>query len=49
LAHSWHFLNQLNLECFSNSIEGAPTHAEHLLADFPSLCGPTHPKPSQLG
>ena len=26
-----------------------PTDAEHLLAAFPSLCGPTHPKPYQLG
>jgi hypothetical protein len=28
---------------------GTSTYAEHLLAAFPSLCGPTHPKPSQLG
>ena len=48
-AHSWHSLNQLYLECFSNSLEGVPTYAEHLLAAFPSLCRPTHPKPSQLG
>ena len=48
-AHSWHSLNQLHLECFSNLLEGIPTYAEHLLAAFPSLCGPTHPKPSQLG
>ena len=48
-AHSWHLLNQFNLECFSNTIEGVPTYAEHLLAAFPSLCCPTHPKPSQLG
>ena len=26
-----------------------PTYAEHLCAAFPSLCSPTHPKPSQLG
>ena len=45
-AHSWYSLNQLHLECFSNSLEGVPTYAEHLLASFPSLCGPTHPKPS---
>jgi hypothetical protein len=45
----WHSLKQLHLECFSNSLAGVPTHAEHLLAAFPSLCGPTHPKPSQLG
>jgi hypothetical protein len=47
--HTWHSLNQLHLEFFSNSLEGVPTYAEHLLAAFPSLCGPTHPKPSQLG
>ena len=47
-AHSWHSLNQVQLECFSNSLEGAPTYAEHLAA-FPSLCSTTHPKPSQLG
>jgi hypothetical protein len=29
-AHSWHSLNQLHLECFSNSLEGVPTYAEHL-------------------
>ena len=48
-AHSWHSLNQLHLEYFSNSLEGVPTYTEHLLAAFPSLCGPTHPKPSQFG
>jgi hypothetical protein len=48
-AHSWHSLNQLHEELFSNSIEGNPTYAEHLFADFSSLYGPTHPKPSQLG
>ena len=48
-AQSWHSLNQLHEECFSNSLEGVPTYAEHLLAAFPSLCGPTHPKRSQLG
>ena len=48
-ANSWHSLNQIHLECFSNSLEGVPTYAEHLLAAIPSLCGPTHPKPSQLG
>ena len=47
-AHSWYSLNQLHLECFSNSLEGVPINAEHLLAAFPSPCGPTHPKPSQL-
>ena len=36
-AHSWHSLNQLHLECFSNSLEGDPTYADHLLAAFPSL------------
>jgi hypothetical protein len=48
-AHSLHSLKQLHEEYFSNSLEGVPTYAEHLLAAFPSLCGPTHPKPSQLG
>ena len=48
-AHSWHFLNQLLGECFYNSLEGVLTYAEHLLAAFPSLCGPTHLKPPQLG
>jgi hypothetical protein len=47
-AHAWNSLNQLHLECFTNSLEGVPTYAEHLAA-FPSLCGPTHPKPSQFG
>ena len=47
-AHSWHYLNQLHLECFSNSLEGGPTYAGHLLAAFPSLCGSTHPKTFQL-
>ena len=42
-AHSWHSLNQLHLECFSKSLKGVPTFA------FPALCGPIHPKPSQLG
>ena len=48
-ANSWHSLNQLHEECDSNSLEGVPTYAEHLLAAFPSLCGPTHPKLSQFG
>jgi hypothetical protein len=47
-AYSWLSLNQLHLELFSNSL-GVPTYAENLLAAFPSLCCPTHPKPSQLG
>ena len=42
-AHSWHSLKQRHLECFSNSLEGVPKYAEHMLAAFPSLCGPTHP------
>ena len=37
------------MQCFSSSLEGVSTYAEHLLAAFPSLCGPTHSKPSQLG
>jgi hypothetical protein len=44
-----HSLNQLHLDCFSKSLEGVPTYAEHLLAAYPSLCGLTHPKLSQLG
>ena len=38
-----------HLEWFSNSLEGVPRGAEHLLAALPSLCGPTHHRPSQLG
>ena len=34
-VHSWHSLNQLHLECLSNSLEEVPTYAEHLLAAFP--------------
>ena len=48
-ARSWHSLNQLHLECFSNRLKVVPTYAVHLLAAFPSLCDPTHPKQSQLG
>jgi hypothetical protein len=48
MLSSRHSFNQLHLECF-NSPEEVPTYAEHLLAAFPSLCGPTHPKPSHLG
>ena len=48
-AHSWHSLNLLHEECFSNSLEGVPTYAEHFLTAFPSLFGPIHPIPSQLG
>ena len=33
----------------SNSLEGVLRDAEHLLALLPSLCGPSHPKPSRLG
>ena len=47
-AHSWHSLNQLREECFFYSLKGVPTYAEHFLAAFPSLCGRTHPKLSQL-
>jgi hypothetical protein len=36
-AHSWHSLNQLQLEYFSNSLEGVSTNAEHLLVAFSSL------------
>jgi hypothetical protein len=33
-AHSWHSLNQLHMECFSSSLAGVPTYAEHLLLLF---------------
>ena len=48
IAHSCNSLNQLHLECFSNSLEGVPTYAEHLLAAFPSLLGPTHSNSNHL-
>ena len=48
-AQSWHSLNQLLLECFSNNLEGVPTYAQHLLAAFPSLCSPTHPNWFEVG
>ena len=38
-----------HLEWFSNCLEGVSRSAEHLFAALPSLCGPTHPRPSQLG
>ena len=38
-----------HLEWFSNSLEGVPRGAEHLLATLSSLCGPSHPRPSHLG
>ena len=47
-AHSWYSLIQLHLESFSNSLEGVPTYAEHLLAAFPSLHAPTHPQPISI-
>ena len=43
------YTNLLNLQATNNSLEGVPTYAEHLLAAFPSFCGPTHPNPSQSG
>ena len=45
-ATFWNSLNQLHLECFSNSLEGVPTYAEHLLAAFPSFL---QSNSSQLG
>ena len=48
-AQSWHSLNQIHLEGFSNSLEGVSTYAEHLLDAFASLSGSTPLKPSQLG
>uniref|UniRef100_A0A8C7R6Q6 Uncharacterized protein n=1 Tax=Oncorhynchus mykiss TaxID=8022 RepID=A0A8C7R6Q6_ONCMY len=50
-----HFIriNKINITiwgtAFYCSVHYFPINAEHLLADFPSLCGPTHPKLSQLG
>jgi hypothetical protein len=53
LMTALHTLNILSTSftwnAFPNSLEGVPTYAEHLLAFFPSICCPTHPKPSQLG
>ena len=46
IAHSWHSLNQLHEECFSNILDGVPTDAEQLGAAFPALSSPTHTKPS---
>ena len=48
-AHSCILSTSFTWNALSNSLEGVPTYAEHLLAAFPSLCGPTHPKPSQMG
>ena len=49
LCTLWHSLHQLQEVCFTNSLEGVPTYAEHLLAAFSSLSDPTYPKPFQLG
>lgn len=43
-----HTLGISQLEWFSNKPEGVPRGVEYLLAAFPSLFGPTHPKTSQL-
>jgi hypothetical protein len=48
-AHSWHSLNQLHGECFSNRVEGVPTYAEPLLIAFPSLCGPNSSQTISIG
>lgn len=37
-----------HLKLFSNSLEGVPRDADHLLVILPSLWGPSHPKPSPL-
>ena len=37
-----------NVLCSCFLAQASLPHAEHLLAAFPSVCGPTHPKPSQL-
>jgi hypothetical protein len=43
-----HYLATLCLDdSFAHTAFSQP--AEHLLAAIPSLCGPTHPKPSKLG
>ena len=48
VAHSWHSLKQLHEECFSKSLEGDPTYAEHLLAAFPSSAVQLIPNPLNL-
>lgn len=45
-THSWHSLNPL-YEVVTSILN--QFLYESLLAAFPSLCDPTHPKPSQLG
>ena len=47
-AHSWHSLNQLHLECLSNSLKGVPAYAEQLLAAFPSHSNSSQPIPIKL-
>lgn len=46
--HSFSELHEVTWNVFTNSLEGVLVYAEHLLAACPSLCSPTHPKPSQL-
>ena len=38
----------IQMEWFSNNLEEVPRGAEHLLAAFPSLYGPTHPIPISI-
>ncbi|CDQ60115.1 unnamed protein product [Oncorhynchus mykiss] len=46
---TFHWISIPHPPLLCKSLEGVPTYAEHLLAAFPSLYGPTHQKPSQLG
>ena len=48
-AHSWHSLNQIHEIVTWNAFPTVVKVLPHMLAAFPSLYGPTHPKPSQLG
>ena len=44
------FVNTVPLKSLDTPTDvGVLTYTEHLLAAFPSLCSPTHPKQSQLG
>ena len=39
-----HTLGILSISFMRNAFPTVPTYAEHLLAAFPPLCGPTQPK-----
>ena len=49
LVTALHTLGILSTSFTWNALPTVPPYAPHLLAAFPSLCGPTHPKPAQLG